>query len=252
MFQDLNTINTTSKSLREELFVPNKILKTLFNLMIVFAVCFVSYNLCFQVILKPITVAGYSMQPSINQFAKGDLGQYYTDTVYYSKYNLQNINRNDVIIVNSNYTPNNHSLIKRVIAVPGDEITFKRINGSGHLIDGNIFYYYDAYVNGVLLNELDGSLGYTIKGKMEFEPHSYTSSEYYTFYNTLTNSLTETGVFSYTLSSNEYFIMGDNRNNSTDSRWFGPVKFADIEGKVLIFVPYGSNLAKQLWNMLLT
>ena len=38
---------------------------------------------------------------------------------------------------------------------------------------------------------------------------------------------------SITLGKNEYFIMGDNRGNSTDSRSFGPVKKDDIVSKVL-------------------
>jgi signal peptidase I len=32
---------------------------------------------------------------------------------------------------------------------------------------------------------------------------------------------------------NQYFVLGDNRNNSTDSRTFGPVTRADILGKVV-------------------
>jgi len=37
-----------------------------------------------------------------------------------------------------------------------------------------------------------------------------------------------------TLANDEYFVLGDNRNNSNDSRAFGPVKAADIIGRVVL------------------
>ena len=42
-----------------------------------------------------------------------------------------------------------------------------------------------------------------------------------------------------TLGSNEYFVMGDNRGNSLDSRYFGPVKKDTILGTTdLIIFPF--------------
>lgn len=38
---------------------------------------------------------------------------------------------------------------------------------------------------------------------------------------------------SWELGPNEYFMMGDNRNNSRDSRRFGPVPFSKIVGQVI-------------------
>lgn len=82
-------------------------------------------------------------------------------------------------------------LIKRVIGVPGDTID---IPGDGNL-----------YIN----------------GKKQDEP--YTN-------NLPTNPLTQSShlleqpiIYPYTLKENEYWMMGDNRTNSLDSRYFGPV-----------------------------
>ena len=49
------------------------------------------------------------------------------------------------------------------------------------------------------------------------------------------------GDISITLDNDQYFILGDNRNRSLDSRIFGPISLDDIEGKVFYKIP---NLAK--------
>ncbi|MDD5110902.1 MAG: signal peptidase I, partial [Patescibacteria group bacterium] len=42
------------------------------------------------------------------------------------------------------------------------------------------------------------------------------------------------GVKSYKLQPNEYYVMGDNRGESLDSRYFGPVESRFITGRVIL------------------
>ena len=81
-------------------------------------------------------------------------------------------------------------LIKRVVGAPGDTIMFK---GSS------------VYLNGVEIEE------------------SYIMEKSFNVGNL------EEGV-EYEVKEGEYFVMGDNRNHSLDSRYFGVVKKEDIIG----------------------
>ncbi len=82
--------------------------------------------------------------------------------------------------------------VKRVIGTPGDIIDIK---------DGSVF------VNGEMLDEtayLDAGITTNPGGTMEFP---------------------------YTVPENKYFLMGDNRPSSKDSRYIGPVDRKNIYGK---------------------
>lgn len=86
--------------------------------------------------------------------------------------------------------------IKRVIGLPGETIELR---------EGHIYIYNEEYSEGFRLNEAN----YLINSR-----------------------ITQKGKT--VLKDDEYYVVGDNRDNSLDSRRFGPIGPKAIKGKVLI------------------
>lgn len=105
--------------------------------------------------------------------------------------------RGDIIVFRYPRNPQEY-FIKRIIALPGEKIQIK---------DGQVTIYNDTKINGVILEE-----DYLEEG-------------------TKTYGLTDNII---TLSDDEYYVLGDNRNASKDSRSFGAVNESFIIGKVLL------------------
>ena len=104
------------------------------------------------------------------------------------------LSRGDIVVV----AQSDNSHLKRVIALPGERVTFS---------DGMLFID-DERLAEPYLQGLPAYLG-----------------------------LDES---SYELDGNEYFVMGDNRAHSADSRHYGPVHRSRIEGRAVcrIWLPF--------------
>jgi len=103
--------------------------------------------------------------------------------------------RGEVVIFHPPYDTKAY-YIKRIIALPGEALEIK----------GGDIYIYNAA-----------------------SPQGFKLSEDY-----LTDSRILTGdQKKIVLGANEYYLIGDNRTNSLDSRKFGPVKFEEIRGRAL-------------------
>ena len=143
---------------------------------------FISIAISMFIILflyQPVRVEGTSMLPRLED----------QDRLFINKfaYRFEDINRDDVVVF---LYPHDHSksYIKRVIALPGDEL---RIDHG------------TVWVNGVALVE-------------NYVPAKYEDDR------SLASTIIPQG---------EYFLMGDHRSISSDSRDFGPVQRTLIYGK---------------------
>ncbi|MFH1890776.1 MAG: signal peptidase I [Candidatus Kuenenbacteria bacterium] len=103
--------------------------------------------------------------------------------------------RGDVIVFKYLYDRSQY-FIKRIIGLPGETVKLE---------DGKIMISDINNIDGFTLNEY------------KYLPNTHTQ-----------------GVENIKLSADEYFIMGDNRSASLDSRMFGPIQKDDIVGKIWI------------------
>ncbi len=119
-------------------------------------------------------------------------------------YRLHDVNRGDVVVFErppSEEISTIPDLIKRVIGLPGDSVTFR---------DGEVF------INGERLAEPYLPPGVTTTA--DFAPNHCTVEA---------PCLVPPG---------DVWVMGDNRNDSKDSRYFGPIEQRTIVGRAFVIV----------------
>jgi len=128
-------------------------------------------------------------------------------------YHVHGVNRGDIVVFSR--PPHENcggppvaDLVKRVIGLPGETISLNR----GYV-----------NINGKLLNET--WLPASAQGTTYAGPRGTTFSL----------------VHPYKIPPNDYFVMGDARGNSCDSRFWGPIARSEIVGKVDLRIwPLGS------------
>ncbi len=136
----------------------------------------------FDMVIPRSLVEGRSMQPTFET----------NDRLIVSRlhYMLGRPQRGDIVVFNSiNPREPTTMLIKRVIGLPGETVSF--VNN-------------EVYINGVRLAE----------------PY-------------VVNVCTRCTQEPVTLGANEYYVLGDNRPNSIDSRTFGVITINDIVGEAI-------------------
>lgn len=109
-------------------------------------------------------------------------------------YRFNKPERGDIVVFRYPADPSQF-FIKRVIGLPSETV---------EVSDGEVKIYNDTHPNGLTLDELI------------YLPAEYVSA----------------GNRTVTLRADEYFVMGDNRPASLDSRYFGPIKQSAIVGRV--------------------
>jgi signal peptidase I len=126
----------------------------------------------------------------------------------------RNPKRQQIIIFKPPFDPTQPDYVKRVIGLPGDEVDVR---------DGAV------WINGKRLQE-NYTLGPSEPAPPGQAPHGY-----------------EDVKFPYKVPENCYFAMGDNRENSYDSRFWGCVPRKDILGAPVI-IYMSLDASKEAWN----
>ena len=120
-------------------------------------------------------------------------------------YKLHSVNRGDLIVFDTPEAAGGDDLIKRVIGLPGE---FVNVEEERIEIDG-----------GLLL-----------------EPYLPLSSNIKSFATPVNCVNRPNENYGCRIPDDHVFVMGDNRSNSRDSRFFGPVPIEDVKGRAFIRV----------------
>lgn len=171
-------------------------------------------------ILQPFRIPSESMVPTlrVGDFLMVDKQSYEPEGALSWMLPPSNIHRGDLVVFHYPVDPAMH-LVKRVVAVPGDRVRLKhgRLWINGQAVNEPYAFYSPAAIddfrdNFPSLREADPSL----------DPH---------WWMRLRRSIVDGEL---TVPQNQLFVLGDNRNDSEDSRYWGFVPKGDVVGRPLV------------------
>lgn len=154
-------------------------------------------------VFSPVKVEGHSMDPTLHD----------SQRLITSK--VSNLDRQDIITTKE---PDNQNIyvVKRIIGLPGDHVKMKE----------NVLTVNDEKIDEPYLADFKAKFK---KDKLA-EEYSYSKA----FQEQAANAKNFTTDFNVTVPENNYFVLGDNRLISKDSRIFGFVDKSLIQGKVVL------------------
>ena len=152
-------------------------------------------------LFQPFFVQGASMEPNYHNgeyLLVNEFGYKHTDVglpnnTFFSVEPFRELNRGDVVVFRYPKNPSQF-FVKRVVGLPGERIIIE---------DETITIYNDEYTTGRALDE----------------------SEYL-------KDMNLRGSYDQVLGASEYYVLGDNRDHSHDSRSWGPLDKEYVIGKV--------------------
>jgi len=157
-------------------------------------------------LFQPFFVSGQSMEPNFDEgqyLVISEFGYKTTESLLGIPFGFtirpyKDLHRGDITVFEVSKNPETY-YIKRAIGLPGESIEIKR---------GRVVIYNSTNPEGIFLDE-SGYLSQEALSSLQDMPRV-------------------------PLGENEYFLMGDNRSHSHDSRSIGPVKRGQITGRVLL------------------
>lgn len=143
--------------------------------------------------------------------------------------------RGDVVVFRYPKNPST-DYIKRVIGLPGDKVRYqkKQLTINGQLIKQSGFESYVGVGSGVTMS------GASLRDEQLFNANHQILVE------------ANKGIFEgmeFVVPENSYFVMGDNRDNSNDSRYWGFVPEENLVGKAfMIWMNWDSKASGVAWG----